>query len=210
MELLATEEQNLIQNITENACPICFSTIQPGEGAVLRECFHTFCRSDPLKVSAVSSCAVKQVHAVRKLHSSMWHCVQLINRECLKRTILNSRDAEVACPEACESKLQDREIKAVIVTLFHSNPAWMQPMSSSFTVDRFTVSAAAEWRGALALPRVAPQHRRKPVRSKLSLPDTKLSRLVHLRGWGQPVPLRTLWWNQLHPMQGSFPCLQMN
>lgn len=44
----------------------------------------------------------------------------LINRECLKRTIVNSRDAEVSCPEACESKLQDREIKGVIVTLFHS------------------------------------------------------------------------------------------
>lgn len=40
-----------------------------------------------------------------------------INRECLKETIVNSRDAEVSCPEACESKLQDREIKAVIVTL---------------------------------------------------------------------------------------------
>lgn len=40
----------------------------------------------------------------------------LINRECLKGTIVNSQDAEVSCPEACESKLQDREIKAVIVT----------------------------------------------------------------------------------------------
>lgn len=47
-------------------------------------------------------------------------CV-FINRECLKGTIVNSRDAEVSCPEACESKLQDREIKAVIVTLFPLN-----------------------------------------------------------------------------------------
>lgn len=48
MDFLATEEQNLIPNSTENDCPICFSTIQPGEGAVLRECLHTFCRFDML------------------------------------------------------------------------------------------------------------------------------------------------------------------
>ncbi|TNM88688.1 ranBP-type and C3HC4-type zinc finger-containing protein 1 [Takifugu flavidus] len=77
-EFLATEEQNLIPNSTEIECPICFSAIQPGEGAVLRECLHAFCR------------------------------------DCLTGTIVNSRDAEVACPEACESKLQDREIKALL------------------------------------------------------------------------------------------------
>lgn len=78
MDFLATEEQNLIPNNTEIDCPICFSTIQPGEGAILRECLHAFCR------------------------------------ECLKGTIVNSRDAEVSCPEACESQLQDREIKALL------------------------------------------------------------------------------------------------
>lgn len=44
--LLATEDVNLIPNATETDCPICFSTLQPGEGIVLRECLHTFCRSD--------------------------------------------------------------------------------------------------------------------------------------------------------------------
>ncbi|XP_038160140.1 ranBP-type and C3HC4-type zinc finger-containing protein 1 [Cyprinodon tularosa] len=44
MYLLATEEQNLIPNTTETDCPICMSTLQPGEGVVLRECLHTFCR----------------------------------------------------------------------------------------------------------------------------------------------------------------------
>ncbi|CAG07086.1 unnamed protein product, partial [Tetraodon nigroviridis] len=78
LDFLATEEQNLILNTTENECPICLSTIQPGQGAVLRECLHTFCR------------------------------------ECLKATIVNSQDPEVSCPEACESKLQDREIKALL------------------------------------------------------------------------------------------------
>lgn len=34
-------------------------------------------------------------------------------RECLKGTIVNSQNAEVSCPDACESKLLDREIKEV-------------------------------------------------------------------------------------------------
>lgn len=45
LHLLATEEQNLISNTAETDCPICFSPLQPGEGVVLRECLHTFCRS---------------------------------------------------------------------------------------------------------------------------------------------------------------------
>lgn len=44
MYLLATEDQNLIANTTETDCPICFSPLEPGEGVVLRECLHTFCR----------------------------------------------------------------------------------------------------------------------------------------------------------------------
>lgn len=44
-----------------------------------------------------------------------------MNRECLKGTILNNRDAEVSCPEACESQLLDREIKAVICHTFPLN-----------------------------------------------------------------------------------------
>lgn len=46
MYLLATEDHNLIPNATETDCPICFATVEPGEGIVLRECLHTFCRSD--------------------------------------------------------------------------------------------------------------------------------------------------------------------
>uniref|UniRef100_A0A3Q3W7K6 RanBP-type and C3HC4-type zinc finger-containing protein 1 n=1 Tax=Mola mola TaxID=94237 RepID=A0A3Q3W7K6_MOLML len=78
MHFLAVEDQNLIPNSTETDCPICFSSLQPGEGVVLRECLHTFCR------------------------------------DCLKGTIVNSLDAEVSCPEACESKLLDREIKVLL------------------------------------------------------------------------------------------------
>lgn len=39
-------------------------------------------------------------------------CVSLF-RDCLKGTIVNSQDAEVSCPDNCDSKLLDREIQAV-------------------------------------------------------------------------------------------------
>ncbi|KAK2861855.1 hypothetical protein Q5P01_001388 [Channa striata] len=81
--LLATEDQNLILNTAEAECPICYTTLEPGEGIVLRECLHTFCR------------------------------------ECLKGTIVNSHDAEVSCPDNCESKLQDREIQALLTKEEH-------------------------------------------------------------------------------------------
>ncbi|XP_040889742.1 ranBP-type and C3HC4-type zinc finger-containing protein 1 [Toxotes jaculatrix] len=83
LSLLATEEQSLIPNATETDCPICFSALEPGEGIVLRECLHTFCR------------------------------------ECLKGTIVNSQDAEVSCPDKCDSKLLDREIKALLTEEEH-------------------------------------------------------------------------------------------
>ncbi|XP_069003786.1 ranBP-type and C3HC4-type zinc finger-containing protein 1 [Embiotoca jacksoni] len=81
--LLSIEEQNLIPNATEMDCPICFSALQPGEGIVLRECLHAFCR------------------------------------ECLKGTIVNSQDAEVSCPDNCDSKLLDREIKDLLTEEEH-------------------------------------------------------------------------------------------
>ncbi|XP_035007658.1 ranBP-type and C3HC4-type zinc finger-containing protein 1 [Hippoglossus stenolepis] len=78
LHLLATEIQNLIPNTTETECPICMSALGPGEGIVLRECLHTFCR------------------------------------ECLQGTIVNSQDAEVSCPDECDSKILDREIRALL------------------------------------------------------------------------------------------------
>ncbi|XP_026203704.1 ranBP-type and C3HC4-type zinc finger-containing protein 1 isoform X2 [Anabas testudineus] len=81
--LLETEHQNLIPNATEVDCPICFSSLKPGDGIVLRECLHTFCR------------------------------------ECLKGTIVTSQDAEVSCPENCDSKLLDREIQALLTEEEH-------------------------------------------------------------------------------------------
>lgn len=38
-------------------------------------------------------------------------------RECLKLTIVNSQDPEVSCPDDCDSKLLDREIKEVSVVV---------------------------------------------------------------------------------------------
>ncbi|KAM9759619.1 ranBP-type and C3HC4-type zinc finger-containing protein 1 [Menidia menidia] len=83
LHLLETDDQNLIPNATETDCPICFSSLLPGDGIVLRECLHTFCR------------------------------------ECLKGTIVNSQDAEVSCPDNCDSKLLDREIKELLTEEEH-------------------------------------------------------------------------------------------
>lgn len=44
MNLLATDEQDLIMNVEEVDCPVCYSALPPGEGVVLRECLHVFCR----------------------------------------------------------------------------------------------------------------------------------------------------------------------
>jgi len=46
LHLLATEEPSLFPNATATDCPICFSAIPAQQGVVLRECLHTFCRSD--------------------------------------------------------------------------------------------------------------------------------------------------------------------
>ncbi|KAM7422960.1 hypothetical protein PAMA_010816 [Pampus argenteus] len=85
LHFLKMDDQNLIPNASDMDCPICFSPLQPGEGIVLRECLHAFCR------------------------------------ECLKGTIVNSQDAEVSCPDKCDSKLLDREIKALLTEEEHQH-----------------------------------------------------------------------------------------
>ncbi|XP_067271711.1 ranBP-type and C3HC4-type zinc finger-containing protein 1 [Pseudorasbora parva] len=52
-ELLETDSQSLVGNTDQLDCAICFSTIMPGEGAVLRECLHSFCR-DCLKETVLN------------------------------------------------------------------------------------------------------------------------------------------------------------
>ncbi|KAM7006532.1 ranBP-type and C3HC4-type zinc finger-containing protein 1 [Tautogolabrus adspersus] len=46
-------------------------------------------------------------------------CLHTFCRDCLKGTIVNSQDAEVSCPDNCESKLLDREIKALLTDEEH-------------------------------------------------------------------------------------------
>ncbi|KAM8916852.1 ranBP-type and C3HC4-type zinc finger-containing protein 1 isoform 1-T1 [Spinachia spinachia] len=46
-------------------------------------------------------------------------CLHCFCRECLKQTIVNSLDAEVSCPETCDSQLLDREIKALLTEEEH-------------------------------------------------------------------------------------------
>nr|XP_015220532.1 PREDICTED: ranBP-type and C3HC4-type zinc finger-containing protein 1 [Lepisosteus oculatus] len=89
-ELLQTDQHSLVPNRLQIDCPICYVLIEPGEGATLRECLHSFCK------------------------------------DCLKGTIVNSTDAEVACPYsdndfACNGKLQDREIRSVSPLIWNSD-----------------------------------------------------------------------------------------
>lgn len=42
--LLQTAQQSLIPNPEEFDCGICYVPVDPGEGVVLRECLHRFCR----------------------------------------------------------------------------------------------------------------------------------------------------------------------
>ncbi|XP_019636889.1 PREDICTED: ranBP-type and C3HC4-type zinc finger-containing protein 1-like [Branchiostoma belcheri] len=43
-ELLMAEQQFLVPNTLEFECAICFMDVEPGEGVVLRDCLHSFCR----------------------------------------------------------------------------------------------------------------------------------------------------------------------
>jgi RanBP-type and C3HC4-type zinc finger-containing protein 1 len=43
-QLVLMAQQSLVQNNEEFECAICFTTVLPGEGVMLRECLHCFCR----------------------------------------------------------------------------------------------------------------------------------------------------------------------
>ncbi|XP_062621424.1 ranBP-type and C3HC4-type zinc finger-containing protein 1-like [Saccostrea cucullata] len=52
--LMKAEDSSLIGNSQSFQCPICFDDISPGNGVILRECLHTFCR-DCLQGAVVHS-----------------------------------------------------------------------------------------------------------------------------------------------------------
>nr|XP_032622157.1 ranBP-type and C3HC4-type zinc finger-containing protein 1 isoform X1 [Chelonoidis abingdonii]XP_032622160.1 ranBP-type and C3HC4-type zinc finger-containing protein 1 isoform X1 [Chelonoidis abingdonii] len=52
--LLQVDGQSLVPADEVIECPICFVTLQPGEGVTLRECLHSFCR-DCLKGTILNS-----------------------------------------------------------------------------------------------------------------------------------------------------------
>lgn len=43
-ELIMLENCGLVPNTNSIECPICFMIYDPGEGVILRDCLHTFCR----------------------------------------------------------------------------------------------------------------------------------------------------------------------
>lgn len=205
MDFLATEELNLIPNNTEIDCPICFCTIQPGEGVVLRECLHAFCRSDMLKESVALAYAVKQVHAIHKILWFIFQCGSM----CTDEQRVSKRDNSEQ--SRCWGVLSRGMWKPAAGPgdqsgdLSHFSTKFMQkPSQCCHYYCRFTAIAASEWRGTLAFPRAPPEDRRKPRRSQLPLSDSKLPWLVYLRGRRERVPLPTLRWKQLHSVPGRF------
>ncbi|NXS63622.1 HOIL1 protein, partial [Brachypteracias leptosomus] len=46
-QLLQLEEEVLVLNREVLECRICFQQVPPGEGVLLRECLHNFCREEP-------------------------------------------------------------------------------------------------------------------------------------------------------------------
>ncbi|XP_053323508.1 ranBP-type and C3HC4-type zinc finger-containing protein 1-like isoform X2 [Spea bombifrons] len=83
LHLLQLDSEVLIPNQEAIECRICFTETPAGDGVLLRECLHSFCR------------------------------------ECLRQVVNCCEDPEVSCPfrdetYACYSKLQQREIRALV------------------------------------------------------------------------------------------------
>ncbi|XP_034021967.1 ranBP-type and C3HC4-type zinc finger-containing protein 1 [Thalassophryne amazonica] len=53
LHLLEIDRHSLVPNESEMECPVCFCSVDPGEGITLRECLHSFCK-DCLKETVVS------------------------------------------------------------------------------------------------------------------------------------------------------------
>lgn len=52
--LVQLDDVDLVTNVELFECPVCFLDIEPGEGAVLQECLHTFCKE--CLASAIQFC----------------------------------------------------------------------------------------------------------------------------------------------------------
>lgn len=48
-QLLQLEEEVLVTNREVLECLICFQKVPPGQGVLLRECLHSFCRYPPIR-----------------------------------------------------------------------------------------------------------------------------------------------------------------
>lgn len=57
--LTETTMRDLVPNSARFECPLCFSMAQPGDGVVLKDCLHTFCRSCLIEVT--EGCLLEEV-----------------------------------------------------------------------------------------------------------------------------------------------------
>ena len=54
-QLLQADSSDLVTNTATFTCPICFDDTLPGEGVILRECLHQFCKWVQLKETKTAS-----------------------------------------------------------------------------------------------------------------------------------------------------------
>lgn len=90
-------------------CPICLSDVMAGDGVILQDCLHMFCK------------LVKSQHTFKytpRLHTKIYFATYFFERECIINLVDLNDDATVKCPfidgnYSCVSHLNPSEIKAV-------------------------------------------------------------------------------------------------
>lgn len=137
------DSQDLLPNPEPVECRICYRELQPGDGVLLRECLHCFCRwfrrcclgnvGGIIMQTWNEKAWLNTLHVSRDSHLpvSLCLCVFLL-RECLRSVIMLSEEPEVSCPYRddtyfCTCSLQEREIRAVS-SLHLSSLGWACPI----------------------------------------------------------------------------------
>lgn len=99
-------------------------------------------------------------------------------RDCLKGRIVNSQDAEVTCPEACDNILLDREIKAV-----RKNSMETCIKTCIFTCIFLTMITVSSWKQLLT-----DEEHKRFLDMRLSIAESRSDHSFHCqtpncRGW---------------------------
>ena len=70
--MVEADQQDLIPNDQGFNCSMCMDDVTPGQGVILKECLHTFCRQAPALVYTLHIHTHTQAHT--HTHSNTWPC----------------------------------------------------------------------------------------------------------------------------------------